>query len=120
RQLLKDEGVTVLNQTPSAFRQLIQADIDAGKVATGDSAPPLSPPSDGVNESLSSLRYVIFGGEKLELSSLKPWVDMYGDERPQHRRNDPTTPRPDYIARAAAPGSCRTAIWSISGGSTIR
>ena len=32
-ELLVDEGVTVLNQTPSAFRQLMQADGDAGRGA---------------------------------------------------------------------------------------
>ncbi|HEU0252126.1 MAG TPA: amino acid adenylation domain-containing protein, partial [Pyrinomonadaceae bacterium] len=62
-QLLCDEGVTVLNQTPSAFRQLIEVDR---REAAG-----------------LSLRLVIFGGEALELNSLKPWFDRHGDERPQ-------------------------------------
>jgi acyl-CoA synthetase (AMP-forming)/AMP-acid ligase II/aryl carrier-like protein len=30
-----------------------------------------------------SLRYVIFGGEALELQSLRPWFERYGDERPR-------------------------------------
>lgn len=64
RELLVREGVTVLNQTPSAFRQLIKADM-AG------------PPAD------YALRYVIFGGEALEYQSLRPWFDRYGDRRPQ-------------------------------------
>ncbi len=65
RDLLARERVTVLNQTPSAFRQLVRADggADAG--------------------SSLALRYVIFGGEALEPASLKPWVDRHGDERPQ-------------------------------------
>ncbi|QEH36902.1 Linear gramicidin synthase subunit D [Aquisphaera giovannonii] len=63
-ELLRDEGVTVLNQTPSAFRQLIRADEAAG--------------SPGL-----SLRHVIFGGEALELQSLRPWFDRHGDERPR-------------------------------------
>src|SRR5205085_1955826 len=29
------------------------------------------------------LRLVIFGGEALELQSLKPWFERYGDERPR-------------------------------------
>jgi len=52
--LLRKERVTVLNQTPSAFVQLIQTD-------------------DG--NTLDSLRAVIFGGERLEPSSLARWAD---------------------------------------------
>ena len=47
--LLAATGVTVLNQTPSAFRQLLAADAED---ASGD---PLA------------LRYVVFGGEALDL-----------------------------------------------------
>jgi amino acid adenylation domain-containing protein/non-ribosomal peptide synthase protein (TIGR01720 family) len=61
--LLQSEAVTVLNQTPSAFRQLIAVDSSA--------AGPIS------------LRYVIFGGEALEMATLRPWVDRHGDEMPQ-------------------------------------
>jgi amino acid adenylation domain-containing protein len=67
-QLLIREGVTVLNQTPSAFRQLIR--VDEGASANG-------------NQQNLSLRYVIFGGEALELQSLKPWFDLHGDQTPQ-------------------------------------
>jgi amino acid adenylation domain-containing protein len=63
--LVARERVTVLNQTPSAFRQFIVADRNSA---------PLSPPS---------LRFVIFGGEALEFASLKPWFDRYGDEEPR-------------------------------------
>jgi len=63
RELLVSERVTVLNQTPSAFRQLIQADLSQPKADL-------------------ALRYVIFGGEALELQSLRPWFERYGDERP--------------------------------------
>jgi len=65
RELLLREGVTVLNQTPSAFRQLIQADVESG--------PPVE----------TNLRYVIFGGEALELPSLRPWLERHGDEQPR-------------------------------------
>ncbi|HEX8616449.1 MAG TPA: amino acid adenylation domain-containing protein, partial [Thermoanaerobaculia bacterium] len=58
-RLLVDEGVTVLNQTPSAFYQLLD-----------HPAPP-------------SLRYVIFGGEALDLGRLRGWLDRHGDEHPQ-------------------------------------
>lgn len=60
--LLASEAVTVLNQTPSAFRQLIAADLESSQEL--------------------ALRYVIFGGEKLEMSSLRPWVERHGDEQP--------------------------------------
>ncbi|MBF0398966.1 MAG: amino acid adenylation domain-containing protein, partial [Desulfobacterales bacterium] len=61
-ELLLKEGVTVLNQTPSAFQQLIYT--DALK-----------------NEKLK-LRLVIFGGEKLDIYNLKKWFDKYGDKSP--------------------------------------
>jgi amino acid adenylation domain-containing protein len=64
-RLLCDEAVTVLNQTPSAFRQLMHAE-DSG-AASGE----------------IKLRYVIFGGEALDLASLKPWFDRHGDVQPQ-------------------------------------
>jgi len=63
--LLCREGVTVLNQTPSAFRQLLQADE---ATASGCRL---------------ALRLIIFGGEALELQSLKPWLDRHGDEHPR-------------------------------------
>lgn len=59
--LLVAEKVTILNQTPSAFKQLLQYE------ATKDT-----------NE-LKVLRLIIFGGEPLEISSLKPWLDKYGE-----------------------------------------
>ncbi|MEH1938080.1 MAG: amino acid adenylation domain-containing protein [Nostoc sp.] len=64
-ELLCQEKVTVLNQTPSAFRQLIQAEQSIA--TTGD----------------LNLRLVIFGGEALELKSLQPWFERHGDQLPQ-------------------------------------
>jgi amino acid adenylation domain-containing protein len=63
--LLGSQGVTVLNQTPSAFRQLVQAEIDAP-----------------ARQKLV-LRTVIFGGEALELQGLRPWFERHGDEHPR-------------------------------------
>lgn len=62
--LLCEQRVTVLNQTPSAFRQLIAEEERNGR------------------EAELCLRYVIFGGEALELSSLRGWIDRHGDEQP--------------------------------------
>jgi amino acid adenylation domain-containing protein/non-ribosomal peptide synthase protein (TIGR01720 family) len=67
--LLVRERVTVLNQTPSAFRQLIAADAACG------------PPVSGVRG--LALRYVIFGGEPLEMRCLQPWFERHGDSHPQ-------------------------------------
>ena len=64
--LLCTEQVTVLNQTPSAFRQLIRAEEEA-----------LS------NTGTLALRLVIFGGEALELKSLQPWFERHGDRSVQ-------------------------------------
>jgi len=56
--LLGRERVTVLNQTPSAFRQLTEAEG-------------LLP-----NPTPLALRYVVLGGEPLEVSSLRPWLNV--------------------------------------------
>ncbi|HEX3528164.1 MAG TPA: non-ribosomal peptide synthase/polyketide synthase [Thermoanaerobaculia bacterium] len=66
-ELLVREGVTVLNQTPSAFRQLIQADGQA---------------TDALRRGLA-VRLVIFGGEALDLAGLEPWIARRGAERPR-------------------------------------
>ncbi|HKI05604.1 MAG TPA: amino acid adenylation domain-containing protein, partial [Thermoanaerobaculia bacterium] len=66
--LLAQERVTVLSQTPSAFRQLVQADAAAAARGRSSELP---------------LRQVIFGGEALELASLAPWIARRGDERPR-------------------------------------
>jgi amino acid adenylation domain-containing protein/non-ribosomal peptide synthase protein (TIGR01720 family) len=61
-RLLCDEGVTVLNQTPTAFRQLL--------------------PIACASERNLALRQVIFGGEALEVASLRPWFQRFGDQQP--------------------------------------
>nr|WP_296780765.1 non-ribosomal peptide synthetase [Rhodococcus sp. (in: high G+C Gram-positive bacteria)] len=60
RELLASEGVTVLNQTPSAFHQLAEVDR-------------ILPPAP------LSLRYVLFGGEALEPRRLANWFSRHGD-----------------------------------------
>ncbi|MEV7184699.1 amino acid adenylation domain-containing protein [Kitasatospora sp. NPDC093102] len=61
--LLARERVTVLNQTPSAFYQLSAADRDR-------------PGSE------LALRYVVFGGEALELARLDDWYDRHAEDAP--------------------------------------
>jgi amino acid adenylation domain-containing protein len=58
--LLLERGVTVLNQTPSAFRQLLA--VEAAR-----------------RSGLPELRAVVFGGEALDPASLRAWWEM---ERP--------------------------------------
>ncbi|WP_256980998.1 MULTISPECIES: non-ribosomal peptide synthase/polyketide synthase [unclassified Rhodococcus (in: high G+C Gram-positive bacteria)] len=65
RELLVRERVTVLNQTPSAFYQLDQVDRTAGSADD------------------YSLRYIVFGGEALELRRLTGWFERHGDDSPQ-------------------------------------
>ncbi len=64
-EFMVERELTVLNQTPSAFRQLQQA-------ALSGPTPAKLPP----------LRIVTFGGEALDIASLETWFDAYGDERP--------------------------------------
>ncbi|MFF9027204.1 amino acid adenylation domain-containing protein [Streptomyces iakyrus] len=64
-RLLADEGVTVLNQTPSAFYQLMQADRE--EPAHGDRL---------------ALRTVVFGGEALRPDRLRPWYERHPDTAP--------------------------------------
>ena len=64
-ELLGNQGVTVLNQTPSAFRQVIQIEEQQGICSD------------------LNLRVVIFGGEALEFKSLTPWFERHGDRIPQ-------------------------------------
>src|SRR6185312_4919957 len=73
-QLLVEEGVTVLNQTPSAFYQLMQAEEDAGE-EDGD--------LDRKLQLQLKLRSVIFGGEALELRRLGGWYERHRDTGPE-------------------------------------
>ena len=62
--MLHREGVTMLCQTPTAFRSLIDVDQVAPAAAF-------------------DLRDIIFVGEALEPHILKPWIDRYGDTSPR-------------------------------------
>ncbi|CAB4873911.1 unannotated protein [freshwater metagenome] len=67
-ELVAAEGVTVLDQTPSAFYQFAEA--DRVRVETGA-------------DPLSSLRYVIFGGEALDLGQLSRWYARHDEDAPR-------------------------------------
>ena len=92
-ELLSRERVTVLNQTPSAFRQLIQAEQHfaesrqaaaevSGRISSSEGGL-ASPHAGGYSFPALALRYVIFGGEALEMQSLKPWFERHGDQQPR-------------------------------------
>ncbi|EMD23720.1 non-ribosomal peptide synthase [Amycolatopsis azurea DSM 43854] len=59
-----DQGVTVLNQTPTAFRLLSTAALSA------EGTP-------------GALRLIVFGGEQLNPIVLAPWMAAYGDRGPR-------------------------------------
>lgn len=63
--LLIKEKVTVLNQTPSAFRQLISVDTQRNDIEN------------------MSLRFIVFGGEALDVKMLDSWIERHGTEKPK-------------------------------------
>jgi amino acid adenylation domain-containing protein/non-ribosomal peptide synthase protein (TIGR01720 family) len=64
--LVMAERITVLNQTPAAFYAFV---AEALKRSAHDFS--------------THLRYVIFGGDRLEVRYLSEWANRYGAERPQ-------------------------------------
>ena len=66
--LLRRERVTVLNQTPTAFRQLVRWEEEV--------LPPAA-------EALPDLRLVVFGGEALDVAHLASWWARHGEDRPR-------------------------------------
>ncbi|MFF9783316.1 amino acid adenylation domain-containing protein [Streptomyces nigrescens] len=64
-RLLAAERVTVLNQTPSAFYQLMQADAEHPELGRQ-----------------LALRRVVFGGEALDLGRMAEWYRRHGDTAP--------------------------------------
>nr|WP_255705659.1 non-ribosomal peptide synthase/polyketide synthase [Xenorhabdus sp. PB61.4] len=62
-QFVCRHSITVLNQTPSAFKAFIASYVD--------------------NPLPDQLRYIIFGGEALDPSILKPWYHLRKDTTPQ-------------------------------------
>ncbi|MEV6683045.1 amino acid adenylation domain-containing protein [Streptomyces erythrochromogenes] len=64
-RLLVEEGVTVLNQTPSAFQQLLQAYRDDPRLGRE-----------------LGLRYIVFGGEALDVRRLEEWYGLHPGDAP--------------------------------------
>jgi amino acid adenylation domain-containing protein len=103
-ELLVDQQVTVLSQTPSAFAQLIEADGRIGGEL--------------------SLRLVVFGGEPLDVAMLTPWFarhshthcrlsNMFGiTETTVHVTEQTVTPA-DIITRSRSVGRAMPG-WSLS------
>jgi amino acid adenylation domain-containing protein len=100
QRLLCAEGVTILNQTPSAFRQLVAEENPARALVR------------------PAIRLVIFGGETLDLQSLRhlpAWyahlrprmINMYGiTETTVHvtfREFDPLEPEQDFGSAVGVP-----------------
>ncbi|GAA0495301.1 hypothetical protein GCM10010361_70880 [Streptomyces olivaceiscleroticus] len=65
-RLLADRQVTVVNQVPSAFYELMRADAE-----------------DPATSKRLALRYVIFGGEALDLAKLDEWYARHDDHGPE-------------------------------------
>lgn len=65
-RLLTEQGVTVLNQTPSAFYQLMQADEELPEISR-----------------CLKLQTVVFGGEALELRRLQGWYERHREDAPR-------------------------------------
>ncbi|KZN32580.1 hypothetical protein N480_25355 [Pseudoalteromonas luteoviolacea S2607] len=57
-EVLKNHGLTVLNQTPSAFRNLVNLLVEK-------------------DDAIDSLRYVVFGGEALSTQHVSKWFQDY-------------------------------------------
>ena len=64
-ELLIEKQVTILNITPSVFRELIQTDLNSSA------------------RDRLSLRYIIFGGEELKTADLQPWYENHDDQYPR-------------------------------------
>jgi amino acid adenylation domain-containing protein len=64
QELIRNEAVTVLCQTPSAFDQFVAAEMRRPAAAY-------------------PLRQIILGGEALNLEVVRRWMERYGSDKPQ-------------------------------------
>ncbi|MFF1792425.1 amino acid adenylation domain-containing protein, partial [Kitasatospora sp. NPDC058243] len=88
-ELLARERVTVLNQTPSAFYQLMQADAEHPREL--------------------ALRTVVFGGEALEPARLAAWYERHPDDAPRLVNMYGITETTVHVTYAALDRSAATA-----------
>ncbi|MFE7593340.1 amino acid adenylation domain-containing protein, partial [Kitasatospora sp. NPDC057512] len=88
-ELLARERVTVLNQTPSAFYQLMQADAEQPREL--------------------ALRTVVFGGEALEPARLADWYERHQDDAPRLVNMYGITETTVHVTHAALDRSVATA-----------
>lgn len=63
--LLRSRRITMLSQTPSAFKQLSVCIFESKRIAS------------------LQIRHIVFGGEALDLHNLKRWLEYFGDQFPQ-------------------------------------
>ena len=96
-------GVTVLTQTPTAFRMLLLAEERVP-------APPR----------LERLRCVLFAGERLEFRLLAPWIARYGVSQPRLVNllgpTETTVHATAYVLQAADAAQPRSLIgWPLAG-----
>jgi amino acid adenylation domain-containing protein len=106
-ELMRAERVTVLNQTPSAFRQVMRAEphpptpspiappspgrggatTQTARIARGWGFPPLPGDGGAMGEGGQGgevpLRLVLFGGEALDPTTLTPWFARHGEDNPR-------------------------------------
>ncbi|WP_017593866.1 non-ribosomal peptide synthetase [Nocardiopsis potens] len=63
--LVRETGTTVLSQTPSAFRNLVEADAAAAE------------------QEEPALRHVLLAGEAVDMAAVGQWFERHGDSRPE-------------------------------------
>jgi len=68
-RLLLEQQITVLSQTPAPFYSLADVAIEQPQMA-------------GLSNT-TALRYVIFGGDALDIPRLRLWMDAFGEAAPQ-------------------------------------
>ncbi|MGW6412778.1 amino acid adenylation domain-containing protein [Streptomyces vinaceus] len=108
--LIVEQGVTVLNQVPSVFRYLSRAALED-------------------NEPAPELRYVIFGGESVDLQAVRDWrslnrgatafVNMYGVTEATVFSTFHHLTEPEPIREAGSPDPARTIGRPLSGTTAV-
>ena len=103
QELLSKEKITVLNQTPSSFKQMVLA-------------------TDNLQRKLEQfpvLRTIILGGEALDLMNFQSWFELDEDKRPQLVNMYGTTETTVHITYCPLTQNILDRSWSSPIGSTI-